>query len=1504
VGTPGYDIAFDTWSKAGHGVSGAADTLASEVDSLCGSLAAAGMPWGSDEIGQAFFNGAEGTPGFGVVRDSLLSGLADTVNLLRATGGTLVVSGRNYRLAEDASTVGGSLPEGADKDALAEQHPYSLPPVAGGLAHSDPPPSVVRQMAGFLAKLVGGCDWPDGDMAGLASVKAAFDQAAKSVLGVAQDVDGHALTVTANNAGEAVERFGSFAAALRGGGEEGGLLWLAGMCAALADSVDFLIRQKNAARLQLELSCGFLVVTWMAAWAISWITGGSSIAAAEAVTVTEGFAVKTFFLQIAKAVGAGVWFAGGMDGAAQFARIHEGLQKDFDGGEFLGALGEGAIAGAVMGGAGAGIAARNTRLTTALADWMGADGAKGVLSRLAFAGTTGTLGNVAAQGLVEHHVDLAQAAQFGFGMAGLGAAGEVGKHYFGATMAGPHSEVPASADASAPAPTAEHVSPSTPPAVPEFRTETPSHESGGMPGETGPADTGSTALAGHENPVPRADGQDAGSRTADPGGGQSRIGAIINQPTGRTPTVDVSTEGAPGAYTTVVDATPRPAMSAESVRTGVPVEGRVASSDAPPPPAAKPGPDGTARTGSADRPAVEDGPPPAASSDHAASARSGEGSTLAAEDPARTPAASAPEHVAVGGAPLDQNGRAPATPGPGEPSRAPDPVGLAAVPSPVDGGAGVHPAGAPHAGDAPMPAAPRPGHTDGTVPADTRPGFDLGGTARTAREVHALRSADLNPDTRPPLVPAYGERALATLRGEYANTLTEGEALHASQWTDLRESATAEPITRVHHPFENASQIELRRLGVTAPDRTVSEYTVKVRYQADPAMAPHDVVRAQSHVLDAVDPYYNHQHRLQDGSQLHVRMEFEEAPASAASDVVQLRQGDGTQPGERPDMLTWYADMDPVTVAHEVGHHLDLHDEYVDPQRAGAETLTAPGVTRDAGLMGSGRRFWADHTPVVDHNGHAVPDTAGLRDRHLAELHELGEHTAPEARGDAGPRVPGEHWTPRHEDAPLELPDHVRDLLGRRDEDGQPVFPPEGRDPLEHAMLLDRTHALFRDEVRPDRLTNDHARYTEALTDAAHRLYETAPEYSFRETDLRGLRRLADTVGASPDGALPHADLLHEVARQTLGRNPTPRDVEALTRLAEHLNDQMSGRHPFELPSDALHRAAADRLGGTPGSVTTRRAVDRFAEVQPHLPSPAGEHPVPRADDYMRQKRARIDAANAAMREYEQKYGRLTPEGKHELRQQINEHLNAQEKSDDPRRPKYRQETRRLILERAKRDKDGNILDANSGKPIKEGELHIGHTPKNEWRKIKADAKRLDLTGPQINTVVQNPNIYQTEKGPGKDGNSSHAHEDKSKSPSDLLRNAKKLPDGSIVVNGVRVYPDGRTVDAQTKKPIKQREVPTAWKMPTPAELKKVERGEQKQAEQRQDWIEEVQDKSNLTRKEKDALEQVKKANELRAKADKSYFFNSSKQEAERKAAAAEQEAREKVDKARKKWWQ
>ncbi|GAB2853879.1 hypothetical protein GCM10027176_65710 [Actinoallomurus bryophytorum] len=177
------------------------------------------------------------------------------------------------------------------------------------------------------------------------------------------------------------------------------------------------------------------------------------------------------------------------------------------------------------------------------------------------------------------------------------------------------------------------------------------------------------------------------------------------------------------------------------------------------------------------------------------------------------------------------------------------------------------------------------------------------------------------------------------------------------------------------------------------------------------------------------------------------------------------------------------------------------------------------------------------------------------------------------------------------------LPDHVRDLLDRTGDDGRPVFPRQGREPLEHARLLDRMHALFGDFAH---LTPGHLRYTEALTEAARELYGAAPDHVFTPSDLRGLRHLADLSGAAPDGMIPRAEVMLDVAREVAGREPTPRDVEGLTRLAEHLDD-MGGPRDFEPPADALHRAAADRLGTLPSAETTHRAIHDLTGGDEHV---------------------------------------------------------------------------------------------------------------------------------------------------------------------------------------------------------------------------------------------------------------------------------------------------------------
>jgi hypothetical protein len=1133
-------------------------------------------------------------------------------------------------------------------------------------------------------------------------------------------------------------------------------------------------------------------------------------------------------------------------------------------------------------------------------------------------------------------MDVAQAAQFGVGMAAMGAAGETGKHILGqkrgtvpaafsrsragarphtageapagdvpATGSGEHSgqgetgEVPAadvpvigsgesSGQGAVPAadvPVTGSGESSGQGAVPA--ADVPVTGSGenvgqgavpaadalsaaghGGPAETpaGPGGADGTALADHTVAGGDAKAPSAGGDGQGPSaGGTGRIDALINQPSGHT------------------SADPVPVQTVASHEVSSPRDSVSGATTAEPAgPGAQPRTSATTRTATS---TGHDVSAPRAAEPHGASpatdvrGRPPTGETAGAERPA-TPG---------GGHATDQpgDGRSSARAGRPLPSAPAAPHGgtltevAGIAPTPGDGGR-VGPADMASSGGGPATATPRPVGEPGPGTRTDPPAFDSGDRSSAAREVRPSRSADLDPDTRTPLLSAH-DHAPTGLAAEHRPT--GGEALHASEWAQLRESATAVRLQRERHPFGDASHVEVRRMTVTAGEttRTVTEFTVKLRYQADPAMTPGDIARAKSNILDAADLGYNHRYRLSDGSQPHLRVEFEEVPASATEQVVQLRPGDGMAPGERPDMLTLYADMDPVVTAHELGHHLDLLDEYVDPEAPGRDSLTAAGVHRDGSLMGSGFRSWADHTAVMDHHGNRIPADVGLRDRHLAHLEEFAGHPP---RGEAAHRMPEETTHP-HREATPKLPDHVRDLLNRRDEDGNPVFPAEGRNPLDHALLLDRTHAVFEGKVRPEELTREHVRYTEELTDAARKLYDTARDYSFRATDLRRLRELADVAGAAHDGAMPRADLLHDVAHETLGHPPTPREVEALAALADHLNNTMDGRRPFELSTDALHRAAADRLGAIPGPETTRRAVDQLTESRP-VAHP-GERSVPRMSSYDREKRKAIQALRDERARSRATRGRdLTPNELADARGQMRDHLSdvaRGEKKKGPWRPYIRQSTRQGMERQY--DKDGNLVDPNTGERIPKGRMDVGHKPGYEHADLIKQAKKMGLSDAQIAEIVQYGPAYRAELDIR---NRSHQYEGGG-GPSKFLEGVRKNSDGSITVKGLRISKDGTVVDAKTKKPIAKKNVSKHWQN----EGRKAAVQAQKDAADTQQWLNEVAAKSNRTTREDKALNAQARANEAQRKANGSFILKSSQRDAQRKA----DELQKKADKAR-----
>ncbi|GLY83635.1 protein-glutamine glutaminase family protein [Actinoallomurus iriomotensis] len=521
VTTDGYTAVPATWASSGEGMIGASNDLESAVNTLCAELGKAGDCWGQDDIGRAFFNGDDKTPGFGEARDALLPELADMVNLVRATGGLLKISGSTYSVAEEASTVGSALPTGADQGALAAVRPYRLPPVTRTLPKSDPPPSGFDFIFSLLRTLVFGCDYPDGHVESLALMRDAFHTAAGAVSAVADEISGHCVAVTTNNEGEATQQFASFAAALQGGGDEGGLRWLAVACKSLGDSTDFLIKQKNAARLQFELSIDFLASVWAIALAVSWITGGGSVGAATATTEAEGNALRLFLQRIAQSVvgrslivrGAamGAVYSGGLDAVGQYARIHEGVQDHFSLTELAKAGGQGAVAGGVMGGFGAGLARWDNRFTTALSSFMNSGGFWAGASKVAFNGVAGTAGNLAAEGVFDHHLDFKQAAEFGFGMAGI--EGFKGAGRYAANRFGPGRTSTAGADPAVPATRRTDEGGGNGPAD---RPGKDDDDGGGPPpsGGSAPPEGGrDTPPAGNATPPPRSEAPPAGNDT-------------------------------------------------------------------------------------------------------------------------------------------------------------------------------------------------------------------------------------------------------------------------------------------------------------------------------------------------------------------------------------------------------------------------------------------------------------------------------------------------------------------------------------------------------------------------------------------------------------------------------------------------------------------------------------------------------------------------------------------------------------------------------------------------------------------------------------------------------------------------------------------------------------------------------------------------------------------------------------------------------------------------------
>ncbi|MEU7859446.1 hypothetical protein [Nonomuraea sp. NPDC049141] len=465
-----------------------------------------------------------------------------------------------------------------------------------------------------------------------------------------------------------------------------------------------------------------------------------------------------------------------------------------------------------------------------------------------------------------------------------------------------------------------------------------------------------------------------------------------------------------------------------------------------------------------------------------------------------------------------------------------------------------------------------------------------------------VRSYEFEPDYRTPLLPVNGESVLAKLRGVLSNCIDPRQALRASEWAHLRKNADPWVVEgrNPQRPVLDASaRVEARRFAIRGDEvRTVTEFTVKIKYVAEKGMTSEQVAQLKSNALDGVDRYYNHQHRLRDGSQLHVRLEFQEVRNARPGDleVVTFRAAGG-----RADMVTWYADNDGHIHAHEMGHHLGLADEYLEPPERGRRTLTDRHMEPGDNLMGDAVRVKVDGDVLLDHAGHEVPPVAALRDHHLVHFDDLVPASQRFVEGEAGFRQPADEWTrPAYTPEQLRLSDHLRDLLVK--------FPHQDGDLIDHVRVLDRAYALF-----GDRLTQRHIDYVRALLDTAHSLYGAAPD-AVTVRDLRRLSGLVTFLGWKPDAGPLDGAWVRARSEAVLGHgHADARTIEGLSRLREWFAYTDGRPHPGETGQQVMQRAAGEFFGEPPSEAGVRRAATLFSEAAERSPVLADGSP-----DYVR----------------------------------------------------------------------------------------------------------------------------------------------------------------------------------------------------------------------------------------------------------------------------------------------
>jgi ADP-heptose:LPS heptosyltransferase len=336
-------------ATAAAGIDDAGARLSAALLELVRALNRSGAPWGDDDLGRAFFEGAPDSIGFRQARDELLDGTAQLALALR---GHAVRAVRMAQVWGDAES--GDHPRFRLHAAGGDSALDTVRRVAGAetdaLVRKDPPPAWYAEIEPFLEEMVAGCRRPAGDASGMESLAQAFDRMADAIDEVTGTAGEHARRIATDNAGRDIEAFHESFARLSGNG--GGYLEdAAEACRGLAGYCRYMGTEINAAEAQFALSLSYLAGLWALVRLLAATPEGPVyVVTALAETRSTGLRLLALLRSAeARAAAAGVSYVGGLDLVRQLTRIGYGLQDGLDPAALGEAVGLGAFAGGATG---------------------------------------------------------------------------------------------------------------------------------------------------------------------------------------------------------------------------------------------------------------------------------------------------------------------------------------------------------------------------------------------------------------------------------------------------------------------------------------------------------------------------------------------------------------------------------------------------------------------------------------------------------------------------------------------------------------------------------------------------------------------------------------------------------------------------------------------------------------------------------------------------------------------------------------------------------------------------------------------------------------------------------------------------------------------------------------------------------------------------------------------------------------------------------------------------